>query len=61
MCVCACACVSVCVYVLGQNPPSGILNASKTSTPGSLCNPGSVFRGPTLNSLKRLVKAQGTP
>ena len=59
VCVCVCVCVSVCVCVLIQNPPSGVLSASKTSTPGSLCIAGSVFRGPALNSLKRLVKPYG--
>ena len=46
-------CVCVCVCVLSPNQYSGVLNASKTSIPGTLCIPGSVFRG--LNKNWRLA------
>ena len=40
-----CVCVFVCVCVLVQKVSSGVLNTIKTSISGTLCNPGSVFRG----------------
>ena len=45
VCVCVCVCACVCVCVLVQKVSSGVLNTIKTSISGTLCNPGSVFRG----------------
>ena len=60
VCVCVCVCLCVCVCVVGQNVRSGDRSALLTSIPGSFLHPGSVFRGPSRNMLKRLVKVQGT-
>ena len=43
-----------------QNVHSGVSSALRTSIPGSICIPGSVLRGPSINILKRLVKVKGT-
>ena len=44
-CVNVCVCVCVCVCVFSPMVYSGVLNTIKTSISGTLCNPGSVFRG----------------